>query len=175
MHDRIRTGWYLGRVDSMSIVIIEGPDGAGKSTLLRRLLEKYPEYQQAPRACSSLGGPLRGDALIAWLEGYGIMDGYVYDRHPCISGPVYNAVYADLPDRRTWPRLQGAMHEIHENARVIYCRPPRREIVKSVNESTQMGGIDRKICRIIDTYDAIMASMIPHERYDWTQDGLPNL
>lgn len=85
-----------GRVlGGVSALIIEGPDGAGKSTLIRSLRIAYLTLKLAPRACTSLAGPLSGDALIPWLKKYGAMDGYIYDRHPCISGPVYDAVYAD--------------------------------------------------------------------------------
>lgn len=157
------------------MLIIEGPDGAGKSTLIRSLRLAYPTLKPAPRACTSLAGPLSGDDLIFWLKKYGAMDGYIYDRHPCISGPVYDAVYADPPEERTWTWIQGKFYELRERATVIYCRPPRREIIRAVNESAQMGGVDRNIHRIVDTYDAIMASMVPHERYDWTKDGLPSL
>lgn len=157
------------------MLIIEGPDGAGKSTLIHSLRLAYPTLKLAPRACTSLAGPLSGDDLITWLKRYGALDGYIYDRHPCISGPVYDAVHANPTEERTCPWIQGTFYEIQESARVIYCRPPRREIVRAVNESAQMGGVDRNIHRIIDTYDAIMASMIPHERYDWTRDDLPSL
>jgi len=157
------------------VIIVEGPDGAGKSTLIRNLRLAYPTLKLAPRACTSLAGPISGDALIDWLKKYGAMYGYIYDRHPCISGPVYDAVYADPPEERTWSWIQGTFYELRENATVVYCRPPRREIIRAVNESAQMGGVDRNIHRIVDTYDAIMASMVPHERYDWTKDELPSL
>lgn len=157
------------------MIVVEGPDGAGKSTLIKSLMLANPCLKLAPRACSSLDGPLVGDDLIEWIREYGILYGYIYDRHPCISRPVYDAVYADLPEERTRPWLQGTLYEIRDNARVIYCRPPRRDIIRSVNESAQMAGVDRKIHQIIDTYDAIMASMIAHERYDWTKDALPSL
>lgn len=157
------------------MIVIEGPDGAGKSTLIRSLQLANPTLKLAPRACTSLAGPLSGDNLISWLREYGSVDGYIYDRHPCISGPVYDAVYADPPEERTWLQIQGAFYKLLENARVVYCRPPRREIIRAVNESAQMDGVDRNIHRIIDTYDAIMASMVPHERYDWTRDALPSL
>lgn len=157
------------------MIIIEGPDGAGKTTLINKLLGRYPALKKAPRACTSLGGPLRGNELIEWLRSHGVMYGYIYDRHPCISGAVYDSVFAETPVEvaRVW--LQGTMSKICGAAQVIYCRPPRREIIKSVNESAQLGGVDRKIHRIIDTYDSIMANMLPHERYDWTRDGLPSL
>lgn len=157
------------------MLIIEGPDGAGKSTLIRSLRLEYPELKLAPRACTSLAGPLSGDDLIFWLKKYGALYGYIYDRHPCISGPVYDAVYAGTPEERTWSFIQGTFYELRENSKVIYCRPPRREIIRAVNESDQMGGVDRKIHQIIDAYDAIMANMVPHERYDWTRDELPSL
>ena len=157
------------------MVIIEGPDGAGKTTLINHILRSYPELRMAPRACTSMGGPLTGHDLAYWLRYYGTEFGAIYDRHPSISGPVYDAVFGRTIDDVTADMVRGALHYITENARVIYCRPPRREIVKSVNESAQMGGVDREIHRIIDTYDAIMSNMIRHEVYDWTRDELPSL
>ena len=156
------------------MIIIEGPDGAGKSTLIKSLRLTNPDLKLAPRPCTSLGGPLVGEDLLQWLRDYSLMYGYVYDRHPCISGAVYDSVYSRPVERRLQQRLHEAFLEALESARVIYCRPPRREIIRAVNESAQMDSVDRKIHRIIDTYDAIMANIIPHERYDWTRDGLPS-
>ena len=175
MHGRTHTGWYPGRVDGMSTVIIEGPDGAGKSTLIRRLLEEHPEYQYAPRACSSLGGPLLGADLVAYLVQYGTMGGAIYDRHPVISGAVYDAITRRPPDIATGPYLRRAFQWITENARVIYCRPPMGTIMQAVAISPQMTGVARNIYRITETYDSIMHHLIPHETYDWTADDLPDL
>lgn len=157
------------------MIVVEGPDGAGKSTLIKSLQIAHHGLTLAPRACTSLAGPLSGVELVRWLRTYGVMPGYVYDRHPCISGPVYDAVYADPVEEWVGGWVRGTLHELRESARVIYCRPPRREIIKSINENVQMEGVDRKIHQIIDTYDAIMGSMVPHERYDWTKDELPSL
>lgn len=157
------------------MIIVEGPDGAGKSTLIKKLMDADPKIVMAPRACTSLAGPLSGIELVNWLQQCGVMRGYVYDRHPCISGPVYGAVYADPVNGWVGSWVRKCFREIQDVARVIYCRPPRREIIKSVNESAQMGGVDRKIHRIIDTYDAIMANIINHDRYDWTRDALPSM
>lgn len=175
MHDRSHSGGYQGGVDGMSTVIIEGPDGAGKSTLLRRLLEERPEYQRAPRACSSLGGPLCGADLVAYLAQYGGMGSTIYDRHPVISGAVYDAVLHRPPDTAMGRRLRGAFQWIIKNARVIYCRPPVDVIVQAVTTSPQMSGVARNIYRIIETYDSIMHHLVPHEVYDWTTDALPSL
>lgn len=157
------------------MIVVEGPDGAGKSTLIRQLQDAYQGLKIAPRACTSLAGPLSGTELVNWLQKYGVMHGFVYDRHPCISGPVYDAVFSDPIGEWEGGWARRVFHEIQENARVIYCRPPRREIVKSVNESAQMVGVERSIHLIIDMYDAIMASMVPHEKYDWTRDELPSM
>lgn len=175
MHDRPHPGGYRGSADSVSTVIIEGPDGAGKSTLLRRLLEEHPEYQQAPRACSSLGGPLCGTDLATYLTQYGHMDSAIYDRHPSISGAIYDAVLHRPPDIAMGRYLRGAFYWITENARVIYCRPPVSAIAQAVATSSQMPGVARNIHRIIETYDSIMHHLIPHEVYDWTTDALPSL
>lgn len=159
----------------MSTIIIEGPDGAGKSTLLRKLLGNYPEYSAAPRPCSSLGGPLYGTDMIAYLAQYGSLDQVIYDRHPSISGAVYDAALHRVPDTAAGLYLRGAFHWITENARIIYCRPPMDLIVRSVTQGPQMAGVARDIYRIVDTYDSLMGNIIPHEVYDWTKDDLPSL
>lgn len=175
MHDRPHSGGYRGSVDGVSTVIIEGPDGTGKSTLLHRLLNKYRGYQSAPRACSSLGGPLPSESMIGYLDLYGCLEGRIYDRHPSISGAVYDAALSRTPSDNVMTRLQGAFHWILENAKVIYCRPPMDVIVGSVHSKPQLDGVARNIYRIVDMYDSLMANLIPHERYDWTQDDLPDL
>lgn len=159
----------------MSTIIIEGPDGAGKSTLLRKLLGNYPEYSAAPRPCSSLGGPLYGTDMIAYLSQHGGLTQAIYDRHPSVSGAVYDAVLHRAPDVVAGPYLRGAFHWITENARIIYCRPPMDLIVRSVTDGPQMAGVARGIYRIVDMYDSLMGNIIPHEVYDWTKDDLPSL
>ena len=129
----------------MSTIIIEGPDGTGKSTLLRQLLVNHPEYQQAPRACSSLGGPLYGPDLAAYMTQFGALGGVIYDRHPSISGAVYDAVFHRDSDATVGQLLRGAFHWITENARVIYCRPPMDVIARSVLAVPQMSGMTRNI------------------------------
>lgn len=159
----------------MSTIIIEGPDGAGKTMLLNRLLEKYPEYRAAPRPCSSLGGPLCGKDMAAYLVRHGRLDQAIYDRYPPISGAVYDPVLHRTTDMAIGPYLRGAFYWITENARVIYCRPPINMIIRSVLSGPQMNGVARNIYRIVDMYDSLMGNIIPHERYDWTKDDLPCL
>lgn len=157
------------------MIIIEGPDGAGKSTLISSLMLKYPRLKMAPRPCTSLGGPLVGRELVEWLEEYGVMPGYLYDRHQCISGPVYDAVFERSVDTQAQNTLHSIFYEVLSGARIIYCRPPKLEIVKAVNESAQLDGVARKIHEVISTYDSIMGNIVTHERYDWTRNELPSL
>lgn len=159
----------------MSTIIIEGPDGTGKTTLMNQLLEKYPEYQVAPRPCSPLGGPLQEDDMGVYLKLYGQLDQHIYDRHPSISGAVYDAVFTRCPPGPLQRSLQGAFYWAMENAKIIYCRPPMDTIVNAVCTSPQLAGVKQGIYRIVDTYDSIMSNLIPHERYDWTKDELPSL
>lgn len=159
----------------MSTIVIEGPDGAGKTTLLNKLLKKHPEYQMAPRPCSSLGGPLHGTGMIEYLARYGDLGQTIYDRHPSISGAVYDAVFHRTQGATVARYLQGAFYLVTENARVIYCRPPMDVIVQSVLAEHQMPGVARCIYQIVDTYDSIMNNLVPHEVYDWTTDDLPSL
>lgn len=162
-------------MEDMSTIIIEGPDGGGKTWLLYKLLEKYPEYRAAPRACSSTGVPLHGDSMIAYLNRHGRLDAHIYERHPSISGAVYDATFSESQSDKVGVHLQGSFHWILENAKVIYCRPPMDVIVKAVHGEPQLAGVARNIYQIVDIYDSLMSSLIPHETYDWTMDGLPDL
>lgn len=159
----------------MSTIIIEGPDGAGKTTLLNQLLEKYPEYQAAPRPCSSSRGPLYGRNMIDYLRRYGCLDMYIYDRHMAISGAVYDGVFGRSQPKGASQPTQGAFHWALENAKIIYCRPPMSVIAQSVLDCPQMEGVLHNIYRIVAAYDGIMQNLIPHEVYDWTTDDLPSL
>ena len=159
----------------MRPVIIEGPDGSGKTLTINDIIGTYTEYNSAPRACTSTGGPLQGDELIDYLREYGCVKGLVYDRHPCISGLVYDSVFTREVHPSVYRELQKTFRAVLDNAVIIYCRPPIEMIVESVYSSLQMDGVRRYIHQIVDTYDSLMHGAIPHIRYDWTCDDLPSL
>lgn len=159
----------------MRPIIIEGPDGAGKTFTLYNFINTHVDYNFAPRACTSIGGPLVGDELIDYLREYGCVEGMVYDRHPCISGLVYDAVFAREVQPSVARELQKTFQTILDRATVVYCRPPMEQIVNAVHQSPQMVGVRQGIYRIVDTYDSLMQGAIPHIRYDWTCDDLPSL
>ena len=65
-------------------IIIEGPDGSGKSTLARHIA------QHVPLTLKGGEGPSRStEEIIARAWRYLKMDGMLFDRHPCISEPIY--------------------------------------------------------------------------------------
>ncbi|RMH22120.1 MAG: hypothetical protein D6698_01805 [Gammaproteobacteria bacterium] len=65
-------------------IIIEGPDGSGKSTLARHIA------QHVPLTLKRGEGPSRStEEIIARAWRYLKMDGMLFDRHPCISEPIY--------------------------------------------------------------------------------------
>ena len=148
-------------------IIIEGADGSGKSTLARVFESRG--WILAPRACTSEGGPMGTSETRQWLRDSLSWDGYVMDRHPILSGYVYDHVLG----RTTLPRwyanyLRPALHQ----SIIVYCRPPSPVIAAS--SAPQLEGVLRNLGRIIDEYDRLFR-IIPAIHYDWTQDDLPDL
>ena len=68
----------------MPNIVIEGPDGAGKSTLAERLIEHLPLKLQKGE-----GPPKSQVEIIQRVQSYLEMDYTLFDRHPCISQPIY--------------------------------------------------------------------------------------
>ena len=66
-------------------IVLEGPDGAGKSTLANRLLQHLPLTLQQGE-----GPPKFPGEMTERVKRYLAMDGKLFDRHPCISQPIYD-------------------------------------------------------------------------------------
>jgi hypothetical protein len=160
-------------------VIIEGPDGAGKSTLVSDVLSQLG-FRQAPRASSSLGGPVAN--LAAWtVDDINAMTGrwesHVYDRHPVISEPVYGPVVRGLarPGFDSVPWLQTRRLAMYGRTRVVWCMPPMVEVVRNVRASmdNQMDGVVAGIEQIYHAYEIAAKRWGGMAiRYDYTQDTL---
>lgn len=150
-------------------IILEGPDGSGKSTLARCF--ELRGWELAPRACSSEGGPLGHGDMMRWLHESLSWDGRVIDRHPILSGHVYDHVLG----RETLPRWSADyLRPVLRRSIVVYCRPPSPVIVDAASRSPQLEGVLRSLGRIIDEYDRLFR-LIPAIHYDWTRDDLPDL
>lgn len=72
-------------------IIVEGPDGSGKSTLVRHIAQHVPLTVQ-----SGEGPPRSQDEIIERAWRYLKMDNTLFDRHPCISEPIYG-MFRDPP------------------------------------------------------------------------------
>ena len=159
----------------MTSIIVEGPDGSGKSTLVRRLLERTPYLRKAPRACTSMGGPCSDPESVRYIEESVLWDNVIFDRHPCISGPVYDTVLGRVQSSK----LLGVTHAWRmkhlSEYTIIYCRPSTQSIVRAVLESDHMPGVAANIRRLIEQYDCSMDVIRPDIVYSWQSDELPNL
>lgn len=71
-------------------VILEGPDGSGKSTLAKLLLEHLPLTLKGGE-----GPPKYEGEMEDRIEKYLSLDGILFDRHPCISQPIYGSFRPD--------------------------------------------------------------------------------
>lgn len=92
-------------------VIIEGPDGSGKSTLAKALCEFLPL-----RYVPGEGPEKYPSEVVERAERYLNMDGCLFDRHPCISQPIYGSF------REGSTKIPSYLvDQMWETSIVIYC------------------------------------------------------
>lgn len=110
-------------------IVIEGPDGSGKSTLARALSEwtGRPVYKSRGRCKEGL--------LNRWYSDYNGRDGYIFDRHPCVSEFIYvrhmeGMVVADNDS------LEAARLFYTSRPLIIYCDAPGLDHHSADNSST---------------------------------------
>lgn len=152
---------FFHRAGLMKIVV-EGPDNSGKSTLIRHL-------------SGSLGipvvpgeGPGRSsDEINDRVRRYALIDNAIFDRHPCISQPIYN-------NFRDGPKIDPILIEefYQHDLLIIYCRGRATldgTIWRDVDEVTDANGVKHQdtvernhhhICAIYDDWAAGRAHMI---------------
>ena len=139
-------------------VIVEGCDGAGKTTVTELLLHKRPYLTRAPKASTSLGGPVR--SLAQWVldqEATMLMNArtLVYDRHPLISeliyGPIVRGRMASWEfDHTGW--LATHLLFLQRHCLLVWCLPEERLIKKNVAEGRDMPGVVENIDMLINAY-----------------------
>lgn len=132
-------------------VILEGPDGGGKTSLLPEFINKG--MTQHPRASHSTDGPVPN--LDDWVvEHSGSKIGYVYDRHPLVSEPIYGPICrGKVPGRFNDPRwVEDETRRLAADHVLILCLPPRHVARDNAGEAGQMRGV-------LGNYDII------YERY----------
>jgi len=96
-------------------VVLEGPDGGGKSTLAeilsRELRMRVQQGSGPPRAPGEVEARAR-----SYLE----MDGVIFDRHPCVSQPIYGRL-----------RCEEITLELHQLCTQFYGMPDVRIYCRS--------------------------------------------
>lgn len=135
-------------------IVLEGPDASGKSTLATKLGEllRLPVYRGI--------GPVRSelDFTSRWME-YCTRDVGVFDRHFCISEPIYNRFF----DRGgVFYQAETIADFFCERPVIIYCQSPSHTLDTHVGTSptdtpeylTELAVQHARICEAYDDYFA---------------------
>jgi hypothetical protein len=161
----------------VALIIVEGVDGSGKTTVIRDLRTQSRTYfwvASSSRRPSTL--PALCDALYWLSQASSLPLPIICDRFPLISEPIYGPILRgksmlEEMNGRNKSKNADLMHQID---RVIYCRPPRAEIIKNlkITESSQLGGVIDNLDRLLFSYDSKMDSLrdqgVYVHRYDYT-------
>lgn len=106
-------------------IILEGPDASGKSTLARAL--GYKTIQ-------SEGPEKYPKEILERIERYQkIIDEktvVVFDRHPCVSHPIYSSVGGNKYQTSISMML---IAKAYHNALIVYCRSPNDQTLLNHN------------------------------------------
>lgn len=156
---------------SSKVIIVEGMDNTGKSTLIKRLAKALPKHRMIISP-----GPNQADQP-QWIRteiGIARTSATIYDRHPLISEEIYGPRIRGISHlTQHWPHLWDMLvRDIYPT--VIYCRPPRDEIIKTILEREQMEGVVENARTLIDMYDRFISEKVmttlPVYAYDFTND-----
>lgn len=164
-----RAAMFLG--DSLKpTIIVEGPDGAGKSTLVRSLVDAGMVM-----VARHLGPPTL-ESSKARIEG-GVLPGYVSDRYPAISGPIYQSIVGGGQLPRAV--LEHAVDSILHCVTIVYCRPPYHviagnNVLKDGEDQDFARRVNENLDQIVRAYDRAMAALQRRGArvvyYDWTRN-----
>lgn len=97
-------------------IIIEGPDGSGKSTLARAIQDLTGYRIQTGEGPERYPGEITNRAM-RWLTMMVDDPNIIFDRHPCVSHPIYSKYTGTTPLDRT------LSDEVYRHPAVfIYCK-----------------------------------------------------
>lgn len=95
------------------IIVVEGPDNSGKSTLIRHLAN-----QLGVNVIPGEGPGRSDDEINERVRRYATMDNVIFDRHPCVSQPLYNHFRSGGP--QIDPQLLREFYD--QDVIFIFCR-----------------------------------------------------
>ena len=129
-------------------VILEGCDGGGKSTLAQVISDAT-----GARVQQGSGPPKAPGEIEARAAAYLDMDRVIFDRHPCISQPVY----AEIRGEKLSPKLQSRIAQLYsqDTNLYIYCRSDGLEhhVVKGHEDPAHIAALVAKFDSILISYD----------------------
>lgn len=127
-------------------VVLEGPDGGGKSTLAEFLIHHVPTL----RLQVGDGPPKTTREVNDRARRYLSMFGTLFDRHPCVSQPIYDTLRgSNQPIEQTLvDRFYSTDHLI------IYCRGDiSRHVVKPGEDPDHIEVLTAKYSTLCALYD----------------------
>jgi predicted ATPase len=138
----------------MNAIIFEGPDGGGKSTLIDHLTSRV-----TVDSVTRSEGPEKYDGEIndrvvryhSLMAQEGVMTPMVFDRHPCISQPIYGIIHNQNPPK------QKLIDELYRmKPLMIYCRPMgavTHTAEKEWDTPEFLANVDRNYHLLVEAYD----------------------
>lgn len=145
-------------------IIVEGCDGSGKTTLVNKLTKSF-KWPIHARSSTSIGGPVPD--VDQWaLDDVNTMhkqEPSIYDRHPCISEPIYAPIVRHVPPIGKFQdeAFTTTVREIAaQYAVLVVCLPPFSFVRRNVFDegpgvNGQMIGVQDNLHALYNAYKRV--------------------
>lgn len=146
-------------------IVVEGFDASGKSTLIKKIEDVFGLKHQKGSGPEVYPGEMDERAL-RWLDLHGSKDFQVFDRHPCVSHPIYSRFTSVSP-------LNEAIRRQFYNkpSLIVYCCSPvfkaENHVVKEGESADHVSKVELHAPDMIAQYDA-WALEHAHVLYDYS-------
>ena len=145
-------------------IVVEGPDGGGKSTLIAAFKERFDLlHNKAPHGRTGMkfsgwtvqhsGGPAKSvDEIEERTREYLTRDRVLFDRHPCVSNPIYSTIFHGIGG----PSQELISQFYLTRPLIIYCRAvdaSRHEVKPDDPAKAFIDRIGPNYGRLVNLYD----------------------